>query len=529
MFRPLLIGTFGAVLALTLACAGLAWWTASVAVFQMERTRHVHEVLHGHLHLESEADRLLQAATAAALGDEQLGFGPGHARATIRAQFANIRRHITAEIAMLPQNLAEREELDDLAALEQLSHGFVQRLEDAASLSAAGRMEEARAQLRIVVQGGLGTEFRNAVHAAVDREREDAIAAEREAERMTAAPARLARLMAALAVLVAVIAAAVLIRRLQRPLDQLAGAAEAVTGGDFSRRVTGVPTKGELGRVVRSFNTMLDEVARSRAALQSSHAALEQAVEARTAELAAANEALQRSDQARRRFLADASHELRTPLTVIRGEAEVALRGADKPVADYRHALGRVAEEAAHTARLVDDLLFVARSEAGEARSARHPVALDEVVQGAVSAARTLGAPRGIRVGSNALPRRVVVQGDADRLRQLVLILLDNAVRYSDAGGEVVVELQMLQEQVRLVVADDGIGIAPEDLERVFERFHRGADAAARHDGGSGLGLPLARAIARAHGGEVRLENRTGRGTVALVELPAAHPLQAVA
>jgi signal transduction histidine kinase len=214
---------------------------------------------------------------------------------------------------------------------------------------------------------------------------------------------------------------------------------------------------------------------------------------------------------------------------VIRGEAEVALRGADKPASDYRHALTRVAEEAAHTARLVDDLLFVARSEAGEARSARHPVALDEVVQGALAAARTLAAPHDIRIGFPGAPRRVVVQGDADRLRQLVLILLDNAVRYSDPGSEVTVELQTPPGMTRLVVADSGIGIAPDELERVFERFHRGAGAAARDDIGSGLGLPLARAIARAHGGEVRLENRPDRGTVALVDLPAANPLQAVA
>jgi signal transduction histidine kinase len=529
MFRPLLIGTFGAVLALTLVCAGLAWWTASVALFQMERTRHVHEVLHGHLHLESEADRLLQAATEAAFGEEPVRFRPGEVRETIRAQFAGIRRHIAAEVALQPANQAERQELETLAALEQLAHAFVQRLEDGASLAAAGRTEEARVQLRAVVRAGLGIEFRDAVHAAVERERAEVVAAERDAERVTAAPARLARWMAGLAVLVAVIATIVLLRRLQRPLDQLAAAAEAVAEGDFSPRVAGVADDGAIGRVVRSFNTMLDEVARSRAALQESHAALEQAVAARTAELAEANASLQRGDQARRRFLADVSHELRTPLTVIRGEAEVALRGADKPAADYRHALSRVAEEAAHTARLVDDLLFVARSEAGEARSARLPVALDEVVQGALAAARTLAAPHGIRIIFLGAPRRVVVQGDADRMRQLVLILLDNAVRYSDPGSEVTVELQTPPGITRLVVADAGIGIAPEELERVFERFHRGAAAAARDDVGSGLGLPLARAIARAHGGEVRLENRPGKGTVALVELPAAQPLQAVA
>jgi signal transduction histidine kinase len=252
-------------------------------------------------------------------------------------------------------------------------------------------------------------------------------------------------------------------------------------------------------------------------------------VAARTAELAAVNLTLRCSEDARRRLLADVSHELRTPPTVIRGEAEIALRGQDKALAEYKQALGRIAEESAHTARLVDDLLFVARSEAGEARVTAQAVAFDDSLNRATAAARTVANAQDVKVMERATVRGVVVQGDPDRLRQLVLILLDNAVRYSDPGGEVVVTLAAVAGSVQLTVADSGMGIAPDELECVFERFYRGDGAAERHFRASGLGLPLARAIARAPGGEVTLESTLGQGTTARLVLPVIRGLKAAA
>jgi signal transduction histidine kinase len=495
----------------------------------MERTRLAHEVLHAHLHLELETDRLMRDAARTAFADAPLTFGPGEVRQVMREQFAHIRRSIVAEIALLPDNKDEQQELEVLAGLEEEAQPLVQLLEEAAGLAATGRAADVRESLRSALMVGLGTQFRRSVDAAVAREKAETHRAEAAAARALAWPATLAKLVAGLAVVTGVICLVILLHRLQRPLAALADAAEAVARGNFDSRVAGIAPDGELGRVARSFNRMLDEVVRGRAALQDSHGALERAVAARTAELAAANETLRRSDAARRKFLADVSHELRTPLTVIRGEAEIAARGREKAAADYLQALGRIAEEAARTARLVDDLLFVARSEAGEARTAMQVVALEEVVRSAIRAAQTLGAPRGIRVVPPAPTRRLAVQGDPDRLRQLVMILLDNAVGYSDPGSEVRIELEALPSAVRLAVIDHGIGIAPEELERVFERFQRGEGASRQNHEGHGLGLSLARAIARAHGGEARLESEPGKGTTAIVVLPATLPLQAVA
>lgn len=528
MFRLLLTGTFGAVLALALACAALAWWGASEAAFQFRRTQLANEVLVEHLRLRTTAGTLLRYAAIGGLSEGTNPFDAREARQRLGEHFTALRSLIASEVALLPDDAGEREELEQLAELERKAYSVMERLEQANALLLAGDREAGRTLLREALVDGFGERFRAAVDDAVVEERREAAEARHQAAASMDLVSTLSKFGAAASVLVTVLALAILLRRLQRPLDRLAEAARVVAAGDLSRRIEPASARDEFGRVALGFNAMVEEVARSRAALERHRDELERAVAARTAELAQANTTLQRGDEARRRFLADVSHELRTPLTVIRGEAEIALRGSERGAAEYRQTLARVAEEAAHTAKLVDDLLFVARSEAGEARFSPRPVDFAEVVQRAVMAAHTLADARHVTIQEH-LAVRVTVEGDPYRLRQLVLILLDNAVRYSDPHEEVTVTLAPVAAGVQLVVTDRGIGIAPDELDRVFERFYRGDGAAARHDGGSGLGLPMARAIARAHGGEVTLESRLREGTVARVVLPAARRLQVVA
>jgi signal transduction histidine kinase len=529
MFRLLLAGTYGAILALALACAGVAWWGSSNATFQFRRTQLADDVLLEHLRLRITAGTLLRYAAIGGLSERADPFDAEAAQQRLAEHFTTLRNLVAAEVALLPNDTGEREELEALAALEREAYAVVDRLRQAAAYYRTGQLEQGRMLLREALVDGFGERFRAAVDAAVAEEREEVEDARQRALEAMALVAALSKFGAAAALLVAGLALTVLLRRLQQPLDRLAEAASAVAGGDLSRRIEPASPRDEFGRVAIGFNAMVEEVARSRAALERHRDELEGAVVQRTAELARANATLRRGDDARRRFLADVSHELRTPLTIIRGEAEIALRGAERPSADYRQSLARIVEEAAHTARLVDDLLFVARSEAGEARVASQAVAFDEVVRRSVVAARTLAEARGVSVAERVAADRAVVQGDADRLRQLVLILLDNAVRYSDPAGEVTVTLAAAPDGIQLTVADRGMGIAPDEIERVFERFYRGDGAAGRHEGGSGLGLPLARAIARAHGGELTLESRLGEGTTARLVLPVTQRLQAVA
>lgn len=523
MFRRLLTGTMGTVLGLSLGIAGVAWWSSAESAYQFERLRLSQEVRAEYLRLAALSASLLREVTLA--GAE---FTAEPAQLRLNQQFDALRRVNLAEVALLPEDPGEIEEMHELAAMELAAHAALDRLARAAAALRREGSRAAQARFEAAVTEGFGTAFRDSLANAIRREEAQAVTTEREALAALGIAGHVARIGAAALVVVVAATLFLLFGRLQRPLNGLARAAQAVAAGDLSQRIPPEAAGGEFAHVAASFNAMVEEIARSRAALERARDELEQAVEARTAELAAANAELKRGDETRRRFLADVSHELRTPLTVMRGEAEIALRAADRPAEDYRKALTRIAEEARLTARLVDDLLFVARSEAGEARLAAQAVAFDEVVRGAAAAARILAAPRQVRVTEQVAGRSVTVRGDPERLRQLVLILLDNAVRYSDPGGEVQVSLEPAPEGIRLCVRDTGMGIAPAEIERVFERFYRGHGAAARHASGSGLGLPLARAIARAHGGEVLIESRPGEGSTARLILPAVRRLQLV-
>lgn len=215
------------------------------------------------------------------------------------------------------------------------------------------------------------------------------------------------------------------------------------------------------------------------------------------------------------RFLGDVSHELRTPLTSIRGNAEL-LSTADLP-AEQRDMLARIGRESARLARLVDELLTLARAEAAEPFAPR-PVQLDEIVMETFDELRPLSDGR-LRV---LWIEHAVVDGERDRLKQVVLALVDNALRYTPAPGTVAVSVANDGRDVVLRVEDEGIGIDDVDLPRVFERFYRGAAARRVNGSGTGLGLAIVRWIVERHQGSVRLERRSPRGTVATVRLPLA-------
>jgi signal transduction histidine kinase len=225
-----------------------------------------------------------------------------------------------------------------------------------------------------------------------------------------------------------------------------------------------------------------------------------------------------------RRFVADAAHELRTPLTVVRSRAEVALR-RERPSEEYRDALKSIEAESARIGRIVEDLLILARADAGERPIERARVFLDDVTLDAADAARVIADRRAVHVIVEDF-EEAAVQGDAALLRQLVLIVLDNAVKYTPSGGTVRVGVRCIGACPELVVADTGIGIAPEHLERIFERFYRVDASRARETNtssdGAGLGLSIARWIADEHGARIAIDSAPGRGTRIAVQFPPA-------
>ncbi|HXT17649.1 MAG TPA: HAMP domain-containing sensor histidine kinase [Gemmatimonadaceae bacterium] len=225
-----------------------------------------------------------------------------------------------------------------------------------------------------------------------------------------------------------------------------------------------------------------------------------------------------------RQFMADAAHELRTPITVVRSRAEIALQRSRNPE-DYTEALLGIEHEAERLGRIVEDLLTLARADSGERPIERARVFLDDITLDAATAARAIADRKGVRLDVGAFDEAPVA-GDPALLRQLVLILLDNAVKFTGAGGEVRVDVESVNGQPTLRVADTGCGIPPDQLPRIFERFFRGDPARTRGSGdaaqGAGLGLSIARWIADAHDARIDVASEAGQGTRVAVHFPPA-------
>ncbi|MGH2358154.1 MAG: sensor histidine kinase [Candidatus Limnocylindria bacterium] len=218
-----------------------------------------------------------------------------------------------------------------------------------------------------------------------------------------------------------------------------------------------------------------------------------------------------------REFAADASHELRTPLSVIRGSVEHLRRNARMPVQEVGAALDDIDAEVAQLSGLVDDLLLLARADSGAIELRAQALDLSETAGMAMHALRDVAGRRGVELRLEARP--AVVNGDPDRLRQLVGILVDNAIKHSPSGSTVDVRVEHVRDRVQLRVEDQGGGIDPADLDRVFDRFWRAKDAPA---GGTGLGLAIARWIAERHAGTIAALNSPNGGARFEVHLPAA-------
>jgi len=228
-----------------------------------------------------------------------------------------------------------------------------------------------------------------------------------------------------------------------------------------------------------------------------------------------------------RRFMADAAHELRTPLTVVRSRAEVALQRSRTPE-DYVLALHGIERETERLGRIVEDLLMLARADVGERPLQRERVFLDDVTLDAAEAARAMAERKSIRVEVKSFDEAAVI-GDASLLRQLALILLDNAIKYTEPNGLVHVDVTVADGSAVLRVGDTGLGIPDDQLSHVFERFYRADAARTRRAGsaevsseGAGLGLSIAQWIVEEHGGTIRIESTVGKGTTVIVQLPAA-------
>jgi len=273
--------------------------------------------------------------------------------------------------------------------------------------------------------------------------------------------------------------------RALRPIARLNETAQSIAlSRDLSRRVETPTSSDELGRLAATFNEMLSS--------------------------------LETASQTQQRFVSDASHELRAPLTAIQGNIDLLRHIPDMSEADQEDVLHEMEREAGRLSRLVADLLMLARADAGVTLK-RCPIDLDPIILEVFREARHLAHGQTL-VLEPFEPARI--EGSEDRLKQLILILVDNALKYTPAGGHVTLGLSRDGIDAEVIVRDTGVGISSDEISLVFERFYRADTARGRDPGGTGLGLPIARWIVEQHEGSIRLESEPGRGTTASVRLP---------
>ncbi|HZQ06653.1 MAG TPA: HAMP domain-containing sensor histidine kinase [Anaerolineae bacterium] len=273
------------------------------------------------------------------------------------------------------------------------------------------------------------------------------------------------------------------------PIDRVTRTAQKITRArDLGRRIE-VPTKiDEVGRLALTFNEMLSRI-----------------------------EDLFRAQQ---RFVADVSHELRSPLTAVRGNLDLLKRGAVDDPEERAQVIDAIDSETARMSRLVSDLLLLARQDSG-VPMARHPIELDTLLLEVYRQAQVIA--KGVKVTLGEEDQAIIV-GDRDRLKQVLLNLVDNAIKYTPQGGEVTLSLVKDEEWVKIAVQDTGIGIAAENIPNLFDRFYRVDKARSRDAGGTGLGLAIAKSVVDAHNGKITVESQLGKGSTFTVWLPLPEP-----
>lgn len=317
---------------------------------------------------------------------------------------------------------------------------------------------------------------------------EDYLVALSPLERLDASVQRFRWLVAGLALAgttVTFVAGLLLARRALQPVATLTATAQRIARSrQLDERVPVNASQDELGRLAATINAMLAS--------------------------------LQQASDAQQRFVADASHELRAPLTIIQANLDLLERIPDLPAQERAEIFGDASRETHRLSQIVADLLALARADAGVSLRRRR-VDLDRILLDAVADARHLA--RGQQLEIDAL-EPVVINGDPDRLRQLLLALLDNAVKYTPAGGRIGVALVRDATRAHLTIADDGVGIPAVNLPHIFDRFYRADPARSRDPGGTGLGLSIARWIVEQHDGDIAVTSEPGAGTHVTIQLP---------
>ncbi len=502
IYAVVIIGLIGGLAGMTLYSLDKSrWWDT--------RTQLAQESYGLHLRLEANLYRLFkQHGDALLIGDRDGGALERELRETITQNLADIRNVINREIEMVGD-----EEIEELALLDTIEADI--RSVDAAiaTLTASGDPIDTFIQierLAALLDGDIDEQLDRKIAAALAEEREETDEVLAEASAFRAWNEKLVYIILVIAIATIIVSLLSFNGQIRRPIIQLQQRFRSLRDSDYSETVDlgGSLEFQELGTVLNSMSEGLAAREASRAE-QKKH--LEDTVAARTAELQQLIDKLENGEENRKRLMADISHELRTPLAIILGEADVTLRTSANLSDDVSDAFARIRDSAKHTNQIVDDMLTVARFEAGQLRLDRKDIDMRKVVRDAASM-----FPGSVIIDEPDKTVNACI--DEVRLRQSVLALLQNARRYG--GPMITVSVKDNGPSCIIAVEDNGPGLNAAEKSQAFDRFFRGSNASGQGIEGSGLGLPVVKSIVEAHEGTVQLEEGSEGGLRVVIDIP---------
>ncbi|WP_024296749.1 sensor histidine kinase [Methylomicrobium lacus] len=466
-------------------------------------------------HFKQRMDRLMTTAPTAEAGVESSKHRLYEAMQALR----NTAVKTTDVESHSNDGTPQAAELERVAHFTAFLDASEYRFDEVERLRQQGQIEKAVQALSKFSEEEIDGRFQPLIDAAISAEREKAGKAKQELEDLVTHSRWVAILASLLAALFSLTSGILLLRGVRKPIEALMKGTDEIASGNLDHRID-LDTRDEFAYLASHFNQMAEELKVQQDKLREGRAVLEKRVAERTFELNRLNEELKSMDIARREFLADISHELRTPITVIRGEAEVTLRGQEREAEEYKDALQRIVELSMQLGKYVNDLMFLARTETANLQFEWDSVDLSELVTSVVEDFQVMAEEKSISVALDASAGPVRVRGDKQRLRQVLFILGDNACRYSNPGGCITVALRVDGNEASFSLTDQGIGIPAEDLERIFKRHFRSQNALHAREDGTGLGLPMAKSILKAHGGRISVTSAENSGSTFTVTLP---------
>lgn len=494
------------------------FWNANKAHSYMNHAEFAMAEVKAHMDVSIEAYQHILQQAVLLLGEEPASLtNINNSESQLQRALDNLETLTQSEIIMEGDEHERAMGMDELQRVLQLKASLNRIFSSLRDTSAIPVNERPKVTRQFLTQFFASTEnhdFINLIEQAIAGEfMEIAILEQRKSALMQEQEIIIA-LVSLFSLLFALTIGGTLLRHIRVPVKILIDGTDKLASGELSHRVA-IRRPLEFANLAEGFNQMATEIEKQHASLVKAKVELEEKVEERTKELHQLNYKLRKTDQARKRFLAAFTHELHTPLKIIRNDARGALKDSSE-----NNVLKRIVDISGQMEGTVQDLLFLARAEDTTAHITMSTLALDALLTEVIENTKILLQDKNLSTHLDINGDDFQMKGDPRRLKQLFIILVDNAYRYTRSEDKITLHLTSEHDHVLVSVEDTGIGMDESELDRVFERFYRGKQASLLFHEGAGLGLPLAKAIVDAHRGEINISSILGAGTLVTVRLP---------